>query len=229
MLRMPAFGLTGPWRDRVGFAQTMEQISGPGLRSPGTPTARRSSRVVPATRSAGCTARSRSMVALAEREATGEGLLVEVPLVESALQLSAEQVVEYTANGHLLERAGNHSPGVAPQGVYACAGTEQWLAVSVATDDQWRALVDALGNPAWAADPALSTYPGRAASRRTGSTTSSRAWAAATRRSSDRRSAHRARASPPRWSPTRGRSRRTRRCRPAASTRSRRTRSPGRT
>ena len=28
MLRMPAFGLTGPWRDRVGFAQTMEQISG---------------------------------------------------------------------------------------------------------------------------------------------------------------------------------------------------------
>ena len=28
MLRMPAFGLTGPWRDRPGFAQTMEQITG---------------------------------------------------------------------------------------------------------------------------------------------------------------------------------------------------------
>ena len=28
MVRMPAFGLDGPWRDRVGFAQTMEQISG---------------------------------------------------------------------------------------------------------------------------------------------------------------------------------------------------------
>ena len=25
---MPAFGLDGPWRDNVGFAQTMEQISG---------------------------------------------------------------------------------------------------------------------------------------------------------------------------------------------------------
>ncbi len=28
VVRMPAFGLTGPWRDRVGFAPTMEQIAG---------------------------------------------------------------------------------------------------------------------------------------------------------------------------------------------------------
>src|SRR5205807_9118827 len=28
MVRMPAFGLDGPWRDRTGFAQTMEQATG---------------------------------------------------------------------------------------------------------------------------------------------------------------------------------------------------------
>ena len=28
MVRMPAFGLSGPWRDRTGFAMTMEQVSG---------------------------------------------------------------------------------------------------------------------------------------------------------------------------------------------------------
>ena len=28
VVRMPAFGLDGPWRDRVGFAPTMEQIAG---------------------------------------------------------------------------------------------------------------------------------------------------------------------------------------------------------
>ena len=28
MLRMPAFGLDGPWRDRTGFAMTIEQVSG---------------------------------------------------------------------------------------------------------------------------------------------------------------------------------------------------------
>src|SRR5213079_1713246 len=28
MVRMPAFGLDGPWRDRTGFAQTMESVTG---------------------------------------------------------------------------------------------------------------------------------------------------------------------------------------------------------
>ena len=28
MVRIPAFGLDGPWRDRTGFAQTMEGITG---------------------------------------------------------------------------------------------------------------------------------------------------------------------------------------------------------
>ena len=27
LVRMPAFGLSGPWRDNVGFAQTMEQVT----------------------------------------------------------------------------------------------------------------------------------------------------------------------------------------------------------
>jgi crotonobetainyl-CoA:carnitine CoA-transferase CaiB-like acyl-CoA transferase len=37
------------------------------------------------------------------------------------------------------------------------------LVVSVATDDQWTALVDALGRPDWATDPALRTHAGRRA------------------------------------------------------------------
>jgi crotonobetainyl-CoA:carnitine CoA-transferase CaiB-like acyl-CoA transferase len=62
----------------------------------------------------------------------------------------------------VLERSGNHSPGVAPQGVYACEGAEQWLALSIETDAQWTALLDALGRPAWALDPSLASYAGRA-------------------------------------------------------------------
>ena len=40
---------------------------------------------------------------------------------------------------------------------------ERWLVLSVATDDQWSALVDALGRPGWATDPALRTHAGRRA------------------------------------------------------------------
>ena len=47
--------------------------------------------------------------ALEHRQETGEGLLVEVPLAEAALNIAAEQTIEWTANGVLLERTGNRS------------------------------------------------------------------------------------------------------------------------
>ena len=87
-----------------------------------------------------------TLVALARREQTGEGALVEVPLVEGALNLTAEQVVELSAFGEVLGRTGNRSPHCAPQGLYRGAeGDEDWLALSVADDDQWQALCKELG------------------------------------------------------------------------------------
>jgi crotonobetainyl-CoA:carnitine CoA-transferase CaiB-like acyl-CoA transferase len=160
LVRMPAFGLDGPWRDNVGFAQTMEQVSGMAWITghvedqPRIPQG-------PCDPLAGMNAAFATLVALADRESTGEGSLVEVPMVEGALNAGAEQIVEYTAYGALMQRDGNRSPWAAPQGIYACPGVDQWLAVSVATDEQWQELVEALGRPAWATDPALANQAGR--------------------------------------------------------------------
>jgi crotonobetainyl-CoA:carnitine CoA-transferase CaiB-like acyl-CoA transferase len=160
LVRMPAFGLDGPWRDNVGFAQTMEQISGMAWITghvddqPRIPQG-------PCDPLAGMNAAFATLVALAEREVTGEGSLVEGPMVEGALNAGAEQIVEYSAYGALIQRQGNRSPWASPQGVHACRGVEQWLALSVATDQQWDALVEILGRPAWASDPSLATVEGR--------------------------------------------------------------------
>ncbi len=160
MVRMPAFGLDGPWRDRVGFAQTMEEMSGlawvTGF-ADGPPVLPRG----PCDPLGAMHGAFAILVGLAARERDGEGALVEVPLIESALNVAAEQVVEYSAYGNLLERDGNRSPGAAPQGVYACRGDEQWLALSVVTDEQWQQLCRALGDPAWATDGRLSSHDGR--------------------------------------------------------------------
>ena len=86
-------------------------------------------------------------------------------MVESALNIAAEQIVESSAYGNLMRRDGNRSPLAAPQGLYPCAdgqpGMEKWLALSVATDAQWRALCSALGDPDWAMDSSLETRVGR--------------------------------------------------------------------
>jgi crotonobetainyl-CoA:carnitine CoA-transferase CaiB-like acyl-CoA transferase len=84
-------------------------------------------------------------------------------MLEAALNVAAEPVLEWTAYGQLLAREGNRGPLAAPQGVYACRGTQRWLALAVETDAQWDALRTVLGRPAWADDAALADHPGRRA------------------------------------------------------------------
>jgi crotonobetainyl-CoA:carnitine CoA-transferase CaiB-like acyl-CoA transferase len=126
MLRMPAFGLDGPWRARGGFAQTMEQLTGmawvTGYENgppiiPGGP-------VDPMV---GAHAALAVVAALEHRARTGLSQLVEVPLVEVATAVTAEQVIRYAIDGTLLGRRG-------AGGVYACAGSDAWVAIDRATD-----------------------------------------------------------------------------------------------
>ena len=108
-------------------------------------------------------------VALERRRRTGEGRLVECPMVANALNVAGEQVIEFSAHGVRLDRMGNRGLAAAPQNSYACAdwdddlGQHRWVSIAVATDEQWAALRAALGDPAWAADPALATMAGRMA------------------------------------------------------------------
>lgn len=144
-LRVPAFGLDGPWRDRVGFAMTMEQVSGMANRT-GHPDGVAMVPRGPVDTLAGMHAVFAAILALAERERTGLGQLIEAPLVEGALQAAAEQVVAHSADALTLHRMGNRSAHAHPQGLYPTALTDQWLALSVETDEQWEALVATVGD-----------------------------------------------------------------------------------
>lgn len=161
-MRMPAFGLSGPWRDRVGFAQTMEQLTGMAWLTGHTYDQPRIMRG-PCDPIAGMHGAYALLLGLAVRERTGRGVFVESTMVEAALNCSAEQIVEYTAYGNVMERAGNRGPYAVPQGLYPCRGFEQWLALAVADDEQWLALVEVLGSPDWADRPEYATDAGRRA------------------------------------------------------------------
>ena len=160
IVRMPAFGLVGPWRDRGGFAMTVEQNSGlawlTGYPDDGPLVPRGVCDVL-----GGLHAVLALIGALEHRAQTGEGLLVEVPLAEAALNIAAEQTIEWTANGVLLERGGNRSVFAAPQGVYPCADEDSYVGLSVETDAHWQALKAALGHPGWADGAKLETLQGR--------------------------------------------------------------------
>jgi crotonobetainyl-CoA:carnitine CoA-transferase CaiB-like acyl-CoA transferase len=164
MVRMPAFGLSGPWRDNTGFAQTMEQLSGLAWLTGHRDDQPRIQRG-PCDPLAGMHASFAFLVALAEREFTGRGHHVESTMVESALNVATEQLVEWSAYGNLMMRDGNRSPLCAPQGLYPCRdgqpGNEKWIALSIANDEQWTTLCRAMGDPEWSKNPELATRLGR--------------------------------------------------------------------
>jgi crotonobetainyl-CoA:carnitine CoA-transferase CaiB-like acyl-CoA transferase len=166
MLRMPAFGLSGPWRDRVGYAQTMEQVSGMAWLS-GQPDGPPVTLYGPADPIGGSHGLIGLLIALEHRRKTGRGTLVEAPQVGGVLNLTAEQVVEFSAYGALLQRTGNRSPWAAPQNTYLCADVgedglrDSWVVISVEDDGQWDALCRAVGQPPWTKDPDLGVAAGR--------------------------------------------------------------------
>jgi crotonobetainyl-CoA:carnitine CoA-transferase CaiB-like acyl-CoA transferase len=162
MVRMPGFGLEGPWRDYVGWAMVIEQatgmasVTGPpelpmhpgGLADP----------VI------GMHAAVAIQAALEHRDRTGEGQLIEVAQLETGANVTAELVIEWSARRHAVPRDGNHDEHHAPQGAYSCRAdgpVPQWVALTITDDAQWRTLVVEVGRPEWIGDEHLATARGR--------------------------------------------------------------------
>lgn len=171
-VRMPAFGLDGPWRERVGFAQTMEQVSGLAwMTAYGASAGEQAGPLTPracADPLAGLHAAFATLVALEHRDRSGEGCAIESVMVETVLGVTAEGVMEFDATGQLLTGDTNRSPHYAPQNLYDCEGADPLgdpprLALSVDDDSQWRELALLIGRPEWADDARFERASGRRA------------------------------------------------------------------
>jgi len=156
MVRMPAYGLDGPWRDRGGYAQTMEMTSGMAW-STGWPDSTPEIPNGPCDPIAGSHATLGLILALERVAAGGDGTLVEAPMISAALSVAAEVVIEQSAYGADVGRAGNRSNVYAPQGIYPTSepdrvgmGDRRWVALSVTDDSGWKALCSLLDRLDWA-------------------------------------------------------------------------------
>lgn len=158
--RMPGFGLSGPWRDYVGWAAVFEQLSAQAWVTGWEG----SSPLVPGGYADPIVA-VHSLVAilaaLAHLERTGDGQLIEVSQYEVMVNVTAAQTIEYSLTGVVPGRVGNRSRTLAPQGLYRCA--DGWIALSVRSDHDWVQLSKAVDQPAWVDDPDVQSVDGRRA------------------------------------------------------------------
>jgi crotonobetainyl-CoA:carnitine CoA-transferase CaiB-like acyl-CoA transferase len=102
---------------------------------------------------------------LLHRARTGEGQHIDVSQLEPATALSGALMLDALVNGRSNRRpgfpTGNRRPTSAPGGAYRAAGEDRWIVISCRTEPHWRALVSAMGDPAWAADPRFSSFEER--------------------------------------------------------------------
>jgi crotonobetainyl-CoA:carnitine CoA-transferase CaiB-like acyl-CoA transferase len=91
-----------------------------------------------------------------------------VPRRRSTVVLAAAAVLgtaylDYAVNGRVERDLGNRSLNAAPHGCYRCEGEDAWCVIAVPDDLAWRGLRQAMGDPAWAAQPHLEALEGRLA------------------------------------------------------------------
>ena len=111
MVRMPGFGLVGPWRDYVGWAMVIEQAT--GMASVTGPPEQPMHPGGLADPVIGMHAATAVQAALAHRDRTGEGQLIEVAQLETGANLAAELVLEWS--GRRRRRAPPRQPRPAPR------------------------------------------------------------------------------------------------------------------
>jgi crotonobetainyl-CoA:carnitine CoA-transferase CaiB-like acyl-CoA transferase len=85
------------------------------------------------------------LIALAERDRAGRGGFVDISQLETYAAIGGETYLAASVTGKAPPRRGNRSPERVPQGVYPCAGDDEWVAISVENDAEWEAFTRVVG------------------------------------------------------------------------------------
>lgn len=99
--------------------------------------------------------------ALLRRRRTGKGMYIEQSQLEAGITFLAPDWLDYIVNRRDVNRRGNRDRYMCPHGVYPCCGSDRWVAIAVADDEQWKCFCGVIGNPEWTRDPKFATVLSR--------------------------------------------------------------------
>ncbi|WP_185973136.1 CaiB/BaiF CoA transferase family protein [Aeromicrobium piscarium] len=144
MVHVSAFGRTGPYAERPGFARVAEAFAGLTHRTgePDRPPVFAGYPVADGV--TGIYAAFTALLALRQRDRTAEPQLVDLALYEPLLRMMEDFIVDYDVTGHSVGRQGNENPHISPNNLYRTRDG-RWLALPASTEQMWRRLVKAMG------------------------------------------------------------------------------------
>lgn len=139
------FGQDGPYRDRPGFDQIAQGMS--GIMSvtgfPGQGPLRVGAAVADVT--AGLLAALGILTALLERETSGKGQWVQSSLLQAGLVLLDFQAARYLMKGEVPPQVGNDHPYSMPTSAYQTS--DGYINIGASGEAMWKRLCEAIGRP----------------------------------------------------------------------------------
>jgi crotonobetainyl-CoA:carnitine CoA-transferase CaiB-like acyl-CoA transferase len=148
MCSMPGYGAEGPYAEFPAFGSTAEAMSGIismlGYK-PDRPlqTGMSYADPVSALNSAGVV-----MTYLRKSRATGRGQHINLALADCPVCMIGEFLVANSATSHVPDVRGNKHSDYIPHGAYRAEGDDNWVAISVTSDDEWQALCSIIDDDA---------------------------------------------------------------------------------
>ncbi len=164
---MSGMGVSGPWARYVTYAPTVHALAGltyltgvPGRNDIGIGFSYND-------HLAGLHGVVAVLAALEHRRQSGRGQRIDMSQFEVGVGFSGPALLDWFANGVAAEPVGNDPPwdDWTPHAIYPCQGEDQWCAIAVLDDEQWRALCKLMDADDWRADRSLDTSQGRRARR----------------------------------------------------------------
>ncbi|MGC2977361.1 CaiB/BaiF CoA transferase family protein [Brevibacterium sp. FAM 25378] len=146
MVHISAFGRSGPYAHRPGFARVAEGYAGLTYRTGDSDGPPMFAGYPVADGVTGIYAAFAALLALRQRDLTGEPQLADIPLYEPLLRMMEDFVTDYGVTGASVERQGNKNPHISPNSMYQTRDSE-WIALPASTERMWERLVDVMEEP----------------------------------------------------------------------------------
>jgi benzylsuccinate CoA-transferase BbsF subunit len=103
------------------------------------------------------------LAALHHRDQTGEGQYLDLSMAETVTAMLPEAMMDYFLNWRDDGPVGNRDSAMAPHGVFPVRGDDQWIAIAIASDEEFGALCEVLAVPALAREPRFAKLASRLA------------------------------------------------------------------
>jgi crotonobetainyl-CoA:carnitine CoA-transferase CaiB-like acyl-CoA transferase len=154
MLRMPAFGLSGPYKNYRAYGTHIEAMVGHHyIRNYPDAMLEAAGDVFTGDAVNGINGALGVAMALRHRQRSGLGQLIELPQAEAFLPMLGDFILDYSVNGRDEGAQGNAHRSHAPHNYYPCAGDDSWIGIDCDSDGAWQAICEVLGAADLAQDP----------------------------------------------------------------------------